>query len=708
MQIIKIEDEYFAVKSGITLSDEDITNYQAKGKPDLSSVSSENYPDIDFPASRTIRNSLFQDKIPAKAPLQNELSDNTEVLRSISNQGNKDGYVYVHADYEIHDKEIPDGLKNRGLHLNRTMEYYRLNYDDKAQKYILTDLKNQPTKLNTTRAFTSAHKGEITLVDKFIGLSASDLHLVGQIHAAILALKTPAERGDYFDQLPPKEKSLYSEYFYFKTHYLDIGQKHYSTAHECRHVLNWLNLTRRRQDSASGALSIENHLRLLENDEKSAHLAETLLGVKRFYTKNRDFRVFPSKCQWLVKELKKLPPDEVDAKLQDMNYIVNGTLRNWNKNYSKGYRGRGGQFEQMLLNMGWDYPPYQIGNDEAEYLAQRSLLFTFEVYNPKTKKSEIKDLSAFIQQDVDVSKQQKLITRVEKQINNRRKQLARMGITADICAQMQQGTLPHNYTTQEPAPQPQQQQPAKPQQQQPTPTAPTPTPNKPKPTPTSAPAPNKPTQAPSTDNKLTLDQQITPSTKPQPQSQPQAPSQPAAAPSHDDFKSPYRKFYQQKAKQEGSTYREDTQDPHFNATLARPNGEELNIIATQDNHASLGAKDSQHRSKIPNQQDFNDLVKLAQSQGKNIVFGNIKTPEYKARLMLACLINGIQIKQFPSFEEMQQFEPQTRRQLMHYKLQQISSQLPSQSQTQPRKQPNPKVKLNPDLQQYRQSADNSH
>ena len=265
---------------------------------------------------------------------------------------------------------------------------------------------------------------------------------------------------------------------------------------------------------------------------------------------------------------------------------------------------------------------------------------------------------------------------------------------------MQQGTLPDNYTTQEPAPQP--------QQQQPTPTAPTPTPNKPKPTPTPAPAPNKPTPAPSTDNKLTLDQQITPSTKPQPQSQPQAPSQPVAAPSHDDFKSPYRKFYQQKAKQEGSTYREDTQDPHFNATLERPNGEELNIIATQDNHASLGAKDSQHRSKIPNQQDFNDLVKLAQSQGKNIVFGNIKTPEYKARLMLACLINGIQIKQFPSFEEMQQFEPQTRRQLMHYKRQQISSQLPSQSQTQPRKQPPPKVKLNPTLQQYRQSADNSH
>ena len=104
MQIIKIEDEYFAVKSGVTLSDEDITNYQAKGKPDLSSLVSADYPDIDFSASRTIRDSLFQDKIPAKAPLQNELSDNTEVLRSISNQGNKDGYVYVHADYEIHNK----------------------------------------------------------------------------------------------------------------------------------------------------------------------------------------------------------------------------------------------------------------------------------------------------------------------------------------------------------------------------------------------------------------------------------------------------------------------------------------------------------------------------------------------------------------------------------------------------------------------------
>ena len=663
MQIIKIEDEYFAVKSGVTLSAAEIQKYQALGKPDLSSMSFENYPDIDFPASRNIRDSLFHDKVPEKAPLQNELSDNTEVLRSISNQGNKDGYVYVHADYEIHDKEVPDGLKNRGLHLNRTMEYYRLNYDDKAQKYILTDLKNQPAKLNTTRAFTSTHKGEITLVDKFIGLSESDLLLVGQIHAAILALKTPAERGDYFDQLPPKEKSLYSEYFYFKNHYIDIGQKHYSIAHECRHVLNWINLTRRRQDTASGAISIDNHLRLLENDEKSAHLAETLLGVKRFYTKNRDFRVFPSKCQWLVKELKKLPPDEVDAKLQDMSYIVNGTLRNWDKNYAKGYRSKGGQFEHQLLHLAWDYPPYQIGNDEAEYLAQRSLLFTFEVYNPQTKKGEIKDLSSFIQQDVDVSKQQRTIKNAAKIINQRRQQLAKKGITADICAQMQQGSLPDNYTTQEPAPQPQQQQQASQQQPQP--------------------------QAKPKDNKLTLDQQISPS--PQPQN--------SGDDIDDDFKTPYRRFYQQKAKQEGSVYTEDTANPDFNATLERANGEELSITATKDNHASLSAKSASKQSKIPDYADFDDLVKFAVAQGKNIRFGNIKTPEYKARLLLACLANQINAKDFPSFKELQDIEPETRRRLMHYKSQYLKLQKTNSQPDTPSDQhsdtPKPKPRQNP-------------
>ena len=679
MQIIKIEDEYFAVKSGITLSDQDIQKYQSQGKPDLSSLSSGDYPDIDFSASRTIRESLFQDRAPAQAALQNELSDNTDITYTAHRQGQKDGHTYAFANYTINNPELPNFLKQHGLHLKREIEYYHLEYNDQTQKCTLTNLHGKPIKINGTRAYTSAHKGEITIVDKLIGLKDDDFLLVAKIHAAVYACKTAAQRKACLDRLSAKEKAIYSHYMYLKTHYLDIGQKHYSVAHECRHVLNWINLTRRRQDSGAGALSIENHLRLLENDEKSAHLAETLLAIKRFYTKSRDFRVFPHKCDWIVKELKKLPPNEVDAKLQDMSFIVNGTLRNWNKNYSKGYRGKGGQFEQMLQKIGWKYPPYQIGNDEAEYLAQRSLLFTFEVYNPQTKQSEIKDLSAFIQQDVDTSKSQRLIKNVEKLINNRRKQLAQMGITADICTQMQQGTLPNNYTTAKPAPQPQ--RPQKPQ----------------KPTP---PQPKQP--APATTTPITLDQQIPPAPQPQArpqpapqpqaQPQPQAPSQPAAAPTQDDFKSPYRKFYQQKAKQEGSTYHEDTQDQHFNATLERANGEELNIIATKDNHASLGAKDSQRRPKIPNQQDFNDLVKFAKSQGKNIVFGDIRTPEYKARLMLACLINGIKIKQFPSFDEMQQFEPETRRQLMHYKRQHISSRPQAQPQSPKPPQSKPQVK----------------
>ena len=346
-----------------------------------------------------------------------------------------------------------------------------------------------------------------------------------------------------------------------------------------------------------------------------------------------------------------------------MSYIVNGTLRNWDKNYAKGYRSKGGQFEHQLLHLAWDYPPYQIGNDEAEYLAQRSLLFTFEVYNPQTKKGEIKDLSSFIQQDVDVSKQQRTIKNAAKIINQRRQQLAKKGITADICAQMQQGSLPDNYTTQEPAPQPQQQQQASQQQPQP--------------------------QAKPKDNKLTLDQQISPS--PQPQN--------SGDDIDDDFKTPYRRFYQQKAKQEGSVYTEDTANPDFNATLERANGEELSITATKDNHASLSAKSASKQSKIPDYADFDDLVKFAVAQGKNIRFGNIKTPEYKARLLLACLANQINAKDFPSFKELQDIEPETRRRLMQYKSQYLKLQKTNSQPDTPSDQhsdtPKPKPRQNP-------------
>ena len=139
-------------------------------------------------------------------------------------------------------------------------------------------------------------------------------------------------------------------------------------------------------------------------------------------------------------------------------------------------------------------------------------------------------------------------------------------------------------------------------------------------------------------------------------------------PIDESFKEPYRKFYQAVAAKEHSQYHEDTQSPNFSAGLKRQNGEELNITATADNQISLQAKDKDQKPKIPDYKDFDDLVKLAKSQGQTISLGNIKSPEFKARLILACLENNVAIENMPDWSKLQGLEPETKQRLAKQKI----------------------------------------
>jgi len=133
--------------------------------------------------------------------------------------------------------------------------------------------------------------------------------------------------------------------------------------------------------------------------------------------------------------------------------------------------------------------------------------------------------------------------------------------------------------------------------------------------------------------------------------------------SNKDFAEPYRKFYQNFAKEEKSQYFEDKSSPYYKATLVRKDNSELNIVATPDNQVSLGAKDKDKKDKIPDYKDFENLALLAKKQGKSITFGDIKNHEFKARLMLACLENDVKMKNIPTFTELKDIEPTTMKQI---------------------------------------------
>ena len=134
------------------------------------------------------------------------------------------------------------------------------------------------------------------------------------------------------------------------------------------------------------------------------------------------------------------------------------------------------------------------------------------------------------------------------------------------------------------------------------------------------------------------------------------------------FAEPWREYYQGVAAREKSVYSEDEKSPYFKAEIARSNGEKLQITATPQLNVSLNAKDKDDKNKVPDYKDFDDLVKFAKQQNKKITFGDIKSEEFRARLLLACLENDINIKELPDLSSMKNIEAETRQRLMKQKV----------------------------------------
>ena len=103
------------------------------------------------------------------------------------------------------------------------------------------------------------------------------------------------------------------------------------------------------------------------------------------------------------------------------------------------------------------------------------------------------------------------------------------------------------------------------------------------------------------------------------------------------FKKALREIFQPSAAKQKAEYKEDIKAPEYHAEITHANGSIDKIVAKSANNITLSAKDKDGKPKVPNMQRFRDIVALAQKQGSVIEFGDIKSPDFKARLMLACV-----------------------------------------------------------------------
>ena len=117
---------------------------------------------------------------------------------------------------------------------------------------------------------------------------------------------------------------------------------------------------------------------------------------------------------------------------------------------------------------------------------------------------------------------------------------------------------------------------------------------------------------------------------------------------NDDFKKGWREFANKVAVVLNGKMEEDTQAKAFVAKITTEKTT-TSITATSTHNVSLGAQKSDGSPDIPDQRVFDELAIKSKENGIN--FGNIQSPEFKARLMIACLKNNVEMSGQPKLDE---------------------------------------------------------
>ena len=113
----------------------------------------------------------------------------------------------------------------------------------------------------------------------------------------------------------------------------------------------------------------------------------------------------------------------------------------------------------------------------------------------------------------------------------------------------------------------------------------------------------------------------------------------------------WRRFTNRLAnKLDASFDEEDIDDDIFSATITTEKSTTF-IQATSANNISLSAQDNDGDPIVPEQKIFYELAQNALDNHKTINFSNIQTPEFKARLMIACMTKGVIMLNAPQIDD---------------------------------------------------------
>lgn len=616
------ETGFFLVVKDPAEAQEKKEKYSKLSRSDfLDKMSKHELTDLNDSLTYFLNDELPPQAFPDKKSFRNDLSHLPDYP-----QIEKIGDYVALFDYKpVQDNEIPSMIKKLGYTIEADIRDMYLELDRAGELHCLDkDKKN----INDNDDYYFGHVAYIDSNSFLMHFKMSRYLFKKEDFQKYLEIKNKIKNDpNHLATLPYREQNLYS--IISQAH---AKQKHQNSSfiHESKHLKNHFLRERRQIKEGVPKLSCEDIYRINVEDERSADVAVLIEAINNYF-KNGDhdlLNIIRKDKPWLDNLLKGKTPDEVKAILSDHALLINSCIKDWNKNNTSEYNKL--QFEGLCTHQAQNYTSRPDDVNHEEYNRQLSLFYSFDVYNPQTGKTETKDLSKLITVDVDINEEGREIIEKSKErrkiasetINKpgwREPILAAIKHAEEMLREKIRKTDTYLNTNEHQTEK------------------------------------NSPEQKKQPKSKISVEENI-----PEPKNKPQTTPDKG-------FAKPYRQFYQNVAKQEKSQYSEDETSPYYKAKLTRKNGEELNIVATPENRISLGCKDKDKKPKIPDYKDFNDLALLAKKTGQKIIFGDIKSPEFKARLMLACLENDIEMNNLPDISELKDIEPETKERLKKQK-----------------------------------------
>lgn len=304
---------------------------------------------------------------------------------------------------KISDEFISEFAQKAGLQFYREDVYNHAQFNEKTQEIDYTDEEGQAVDLPNLGFFLD---NEITIVNEIISLNKEDYETAQKNEAAIKALEEAEPELTYweakekiFSQLSLKEQKLYDVYERGKNKEHEIKK---TLLHEIKHFKNNFLLESRQYKDDYKNLSVKNLFNRCIDDERSATFEEILYEINTYLEqgKNNDYSMFSQESKFIVKKLKSINNQEeksTEAKREEIIKFLTNSAKLMSLNYIQWTKHLEEYAEEFnnIVREDVEKLPYLRETETAneEYFKQRSIIYSYRVYNPATKKHEYQDLS---------------------------------------------------------------------------------------------------------------------------------------------------------------------------------------------------------------------------------------------------------------------------------------------------------------------------